>query len=249
MCLSRSRSKSDGRRGAAAGRGRPPRRPAARRRAAASLPPSEPAAAGGTGQRVSSATLQAASLTVPWWRPQSLLRRAGPRHARTRRRRRPAHAGDPLARPFRSLVGVQVVAASGAQDHRAAPDGNRRFRLGAGRVGQRRARDADGDHGGLSRLPERIEIIGTHGVAPVIGGALTRLPRMGSGTKLHRMAAPAAGPASWTSRMTPIAPSSPIFWMRSGPGGTRGLRRGGAGLAAARRRDPRRRRLPAAGRG
>ena len=82
--------------------------------------------------------LVGASARVRLWRPQSLLRRARPRHHRPRRRRGAGHPGDPHARPD-----AQPRRGGGRGDrlrrhHAGAPDGDRRHGLRRAALRERR---------------------------------------------------------------------------------------------------------------
>ncbi len=117
-------------------------------------------------------TVVAASMTVPWWRPQSYYDEPG-------RGTMARDGGGVLLTQaihtldlFRSLVGVQAVVAAQSLTtalHRMQTEDyvNALVRLGNGAPGSITATTAAYPGG-----PERIEIIGTLGTASLIGGGL-----------------------------------------------------------------------------
>ena len=151
-CCARSRWKSSLDRAEqliAAGRRR---RPQARHRAAGAVSPRQPAAEAGAG-RGPLGEVQAASMTVPWWRPQAYYDQPG-RGVKAR------DGGGVLITQaihtldlFRWLVGV-ASGRSGADPHDgSASHGNRGLRRGLGASRQRCAGHHHGDHRRLSRQP------------------------------------------------------------------------------------------------
>jgi predicted dehydrogenase len=117
--------------------------------------------------------VQTASMTVPWWRPQSYYDEPG-------RGTLARDGGGVLLTQaihtldlFRSLVGIKAVVASRAKTtalHRMETEDfvTALVELGNGAPGSIMATTAF-----YPGYPERIEILGTNGVATVIGGALT----------------------------------------------------------------------------
>jgi len=117
--------------------------------------------------------VQTASMTVPWWRPQSYYDEPG-------RGTLARDGGGVLLTQaihtldlFRSLVGISAVIASRAKTtalHRMETEDfvTALVELGNGAPGSIMATTAF-----YPGYPERIEILGTNGVATVIGGALT----------------------------------------------------------------------------
>lgn len=143
-------------------------RPGARRLAAI-------LAAGGLG------AVQAAQMTVPWWRPQSYYDEPG-------RGTLARDGGGVLLTQaihtldlFRALVGVESVQAAVARTtalHRMETEDwvAALLRLGNGAPGTLMATTAAHPGG-----PERIEIIGTGGTARLVGGTLEMAPLEGPG--------------------------------------------------------------------
>ena len=123
--------------------------------------------------RASWATIQAAAMSVPWWRPQAYYDEPG-------RGTRARDGGGLLITQaihtldlFRWCVGVSRVEAAQVAHDRAASHGNRglRGRLGASR--QRRAGHHHGHRRGVSRQRRSgCTIIGQRGTAWLTGGNL-----------------------------------------------------------------------------
>ena len=98
-----------------------------------------------------SATIQAATMMVPWWRPQSYYDEPG-RGVKAR------DGGGVLITQaihtldlFRWLVGIETHRGGAGAHHGAAPDGDRGLRIRAGAPRQRRARHDHRHRRGLAR--------------------------------------------------------------------------------------------------
>ena len=194
--------------------------------------PGEPAPEGGARRR-RARRREAASLAVPWWRPQAYYDEPGrgtfARDGGGVLLTQAIHSLD----LFRSLVGVSRVVAAQARTtglHRMETEDYVSALL----------ETRDGAPATLMTTtaaypghPERIEIIGRKGHASLVGGRLELAFLDGRSETVEAEGATGSGRTSWTSRMTRTAPSSPISWRRSGRARARGDRRGGAGLAAA----------------
>ena len=144
-----------------------------RRRAAASLPARRSLRLRQLIARARSAAIEAGSMTRPLVAAAELLRRARARHAGPRRRRRPAHPGDPFARP----VPLARRRVRRWRPRRSRTTGLHRMetedyvaallRLGNGAPGTLMATTAM-----YPGYPERIEILARRGSASLVGGAL-----------------------------------------------------------------------------
>ena len=138
-----------------------------------------------------------------------LLRRARPRHAGARRRRRAALAGHPHAR---SHAEPRRPGRRGARlRRRPRPCTGWRPRTSSARRRASRTARIGAIEATTAAFPgaaERIELIGTKGTASLVGTALdVRLHGRRARSASSRTAAPAArAPTRWPSRTTTIAP-------------------------------------------
>ena len=135
-----------------------------------------------------------------------LLRRAGPRHPRARRRRRADHPGDPHPRPDAEPRRAGRRSRGDRRHDQAAPHGDRGFRGRRPALRERRARRPDGDDRGLSRhaRADRTDRYEGHRrrSLPALSPCTTRT----AGRKTSASSrAPAAAPIPWIFRTMRIA--------------------------------------------
>ena len=157
--------------GAAPGRGGRGGGRQARRRVPAPLSRGLGASAARLGQRALG-ELAAVNVSCPGGGPE-LLRRARPRHARARRRRRPDHPGDPHPRSDAEPRRAGRRGRGDRRHDRPAPHGERGFRRRRPALCQRRAGRADGDHGRVPGLPGADRADRHQGTAILAAGVVT----------------------------------------------------------------------------